>query len=738
MTTDATPQSALTVQELGTYAAHCKRLVRDINFVLTDQKLKDADWTIMYAVDFSEIRHYVFPEPSFDRPPFFQDGWTGRDKDDVAIAQFNVLQHFFTTQRPIVLAEPHAVELWSFYYDTLPHLVLPRIANGLLQAIDSVSKTLSSEDSRHVIEIAENAEAGGRSLTDEEINFILNYFEQEAGHLVVFARGGELEPIDRMNNLLDNGPFVDLTDLVEFDTNAVDDALVERRYEKLKRYRGIKRKPAVSFSDALAVEHIRLANQTLEKEKKRILLLGRSKHLARTLEEEADLWQPMGPIVRHPRVFSRLYQPLPDPKMPTLDRRKASLDLLIASASTRAKREKSGPTDSTALHASEHDLDPRELIEQIQKEWSVTNSLATALEKNNDIVPRTDRAVTAAKLLEFLRNDRKLFDTAKERVAKLLTETTRKHEILAFQLQTDPTETDRGDVKYRFEFKDPNIAAVIDRLVGKSFVSSAEATELFAAGLDSTSNYERLLAMAVSLGALGRWQLTEQAAGRAVLEAEAEGVSAHEGHFVKAVAIRKQKNSPQRLGLALADLHAATTERIDAGLKSPDPRYLKEEATMKGIWSHQTLETEGDTYEDLYPPEVISRLLKQALDLTTDQKLKVEILNNFCYFYATPPTLDETQARYYLAELEKTLAAWTPDRRAWPSPIRDTVTFTHFQLAPFETTDVSKYEEWAKDLDTIPDKDFNADNLRWVKSHRRAVHDAIAKKRGIVPAKLLR
>ena len=81
---------------------------------------------------------------------------------------------------------------------------------------------------------------------------------------------------------------------------------------------------------------------------------------------------------------------------------------------------------------------------------------------------------------------------------------------------------------------------------------------------------------------------------------------------------------------------------------------------------------------------------KQALDLTTDQKLKVEILNNFCYLYATPPSMDETQAHYYLAELENTLAEWIPDRRAWPGPIRDTVVFTHFQLAQFESTDISK------------------------------------------------
>ena len=737
MSADATLQPALTVQELQTYAEHCKRLVRDINFVLADQQLREAGWRIVYAVDFSEIRNYVFPAPGAEPPPFFQDGWSGRASDNVAINQFNILQHFFATQRPLVIAEPHAVELWSFYYETLPHLVLPRIANGLLQAIDSISKTLGSEDGRQIIEIAEKAEASGRALTDAEISYILDFFEQEAAHLVVFARGGELAPIDRMNALLDNGPFVDLADFIQFDIGAVDDKLVERRYEKLKQYRGKRRKPAVSFSDALAVEHIRLANQGLEKERTRILLLGRSRHIAKTLEEEAELWQPMGPIARHPRVFSQLYRQMPDPEMPALDRRKASLNLLIASAAARAKREKSAHAESTAVQSSEFDLDPKDLIEQIQNEWTVTNSLATALEKNEDMEPRTEHAATAAKLLEFLRNHRKLFDTAKERVAKLLTETTRKHEILAFHLQTDPTETGHGDVKYRFEFNDSRIAALIDRLVAKSFVSSAEATELFVTGLDSTSNYERLLAMAVSLGALGRWQLAEQAAGRAILEAEAESVSPHEGHFLKAVAIRKQKTTPRRLGLALADLDAASTERGDTGfLTTPDPRYLKEEATIKLIWRRKTLETDGEIYEDLYAPDVISGLLERALRSATDQKLKVEILNNFCYLYATPPTADTSKAQRYLAELEKTLAEWTPNRHAWPSPIRDTVTYTHFQLAPFETTELSKYEAWAKELDTIPDTDFNSDDLRWVKAHRREIHEAIAKKRGSVAAKL--
>jgi len=736
MTASPVPQPALTVQELKTYAEHCKRLVRDINFVLSDQQLKDAGWTIFYAVDFSEIHSYVYPEPGLEPAPFFQDGWSGRTAtDEVLITQFNILQHFFATERPLVLAEPHAVELWSFYYDDLPHLVLPRIADGLMQAIDSVGKSLGSEDSRHIIAIAENVEASGRSLSDDEINFIIDFFQREAAHLVVFARGGELEPIDRMNDLLENAPFVDLADFVEFDADAIDNAIVEQRYEKLKRYRRNSRVSA-SFSDALAVEHIRLANQILSKEKKRILLLGRSKNLARILEEEGDLWEPLGSIARHPRIFSRLYQPTADPKMPALDRRRASLKLLIASAATRAWRERAAHTESAGVLGSELDPDLKDLIEQIQKEWNITNSLATALEKNENIVPRTDHAATAARLLEFLRNHERLFDTAKERIAKLLAQTTRKHEILAFQLQTDPTEMRHGDVKYRFEFKDSNIATVIDRLVDKSLVSWTEATELFAAGLDSTSNYERLLAMAVSLGALERWQLAEQAAGRAVLEAEAEGVSAHESHFLKAVAIRKQKNTPQRLGLALADLDAAVIERRDAGLSTPDPRYLKEEATIKLIWSRKTLETEGEKYEDVYTPELISDLLKRAMDLAIDQKLKVEILNNYCYLYATPPTVDETKARYYLAELEKTLAEWTPDRRSWPSPIRDTVAITHFQLAPFESTDVFRFEEWAKELDSIPDADFNADDLRSVKAHRRAVHEAIAKKRGIMTEKL--
>ena len=222
------------------------------------------------------------------------------------------------------------------------------------------------------------------------------------------------------------------------------------------------------------------------------------------------------------------------------------------------------------------------MIEQIQTEWKRRTAPLPRWKRTTNSIPLTDHAATAAKLLEFLRNHQKLFDTAKERVAKLLAETTRKNTRSSHSNWQDSSDRNGAwRCKYRFEFQDRNVAAVIDRLVGKSFVSAAEATEIFAAGLESTSNYERLLAMAVSLGALGRWQLAEQAAGRAVLEAEAEGISAHEGHFVKALAIRKQKNTPKRLGLALADLDAATTERTARGLPTPDPRYLKEEATIK-------------------------------------------------------------------------------------------------------------------------------------------------------------
>jgi hypothetical protein len=724
----AAPQSGLTVRELETYVEHCKKIVRDINFVLADEKLKSDGWTIVYAVDFSEIRSYVLPQAPNEPAPF-RDGWAGWATEEVALTQFNILQSFFTKQRPVLLPEPYAVELRSFY-DSLPTRVLSNVAKALLHAIDEVTKTLASEEGRKVIEIANTSE---ERLTGEQIDFILNFFEKEAASLVVFARGGELEPVERMNQLLQSKPFLDLADYASFGPAQLDDGIVARRYDALRIARGKGRSPAVSFSDAVAIEHIRLANHALEKNKTRILLLGRSKHMPNVLDTEGDLWAPHGPIVRHPRVFSNAYHFASgsDPRLPTLERRRASLQLLIASGSTRAK-EMTEQGDVAATRPLSRD--PKVLIKKIQEEWNVTNSLATALE-DDTASPRTKPAATAATLLKFLRNREELFTTAQSRVADMLAATTRKQEILAFQLQTDPAETGRGDVKYRFEFKDPSISAVIDRLVGKSFVSLAETTELFTAGLKTTSNYERLLAMAVSLGALGRWQLAEQAAGRAILEANAEGVSSHEGHFVMAVAIRKQRLTPERIVKALADLNTATVERKEAGLPTPDPRYLKEMATIELIWSRKTVD-DGATFNPEFAPmaEHIVELLDQAMTLTSDLKLKVEILNNFCYLFATPPTIDKARARRYLQELEKTLTEWTPDRRLWPSSIRDTVIFTNFQLAS-PATPLSDYEAWAKELDSIPVTDFNSDDRYWVKTHRKAIHDVILEQRGQATAK---
>ena len=73
------------------------------------------------------------------------------------------------------------------FYHALPHLC-SCIASGLLQAIDAVSRTLGSQLQQANPEISENIETSGRSLTDDEINFIVDFFQKEAAQLVVFAR----------------------------------------------------------------------------------------------------------------------------------------------------------------------------------------------------------------------------------------------------------------------------------------------------------------------------------------------------------------------------------------------------------------------------------------------------------------------------------------------------------------------------------------------------------------------
>jgi tetratricopeptide (TPR) repeat protein len=214
-----------------------------------------------------------------------------------------------------------------------------------------------------------------------------------------------------------------------------------------------------------------------------------------------------------------------------------------------------------------------------------------------------------------------------------------------------------------------------------------EALSFFKEGVKSNNRYESLLAMAYTLGSLGRWNLAEKYCEKAVIERiNSSDTSVGEALFFLAYCMRKWRPSYERTKQALKNLDRArelnAKQRADEDYE--EPRNFKERATQILEWFLRSQRKGSHQWPSDGLPSVdeIDAMLQKALNLVADDELlKLQAINNICYFYSS---LDDNQHEKVtlekLDELLDSLKFFRKDENQWPASIVDTVIWARYRL----------------------------------------------------------
>lgn len=696
--------------DLHEYIEHCIHLRRDIDHVIEDYTLATTGWTTHYAVDFSEIFAYVLPYENVENAPF-GDSWVNDP-----VRQFYVLSRFFG-RGEVILPEPYAIELRAFF-DRLLMQSYQDLKNVLDESVEKFRRIADGKDSHRVLRLAD----ANRGLRPEEVQATIRFFEEQAPGLVAFARGADLQPVDRLKRLFRKRVFIRIEEKIG-EVPLPLRADVRRVYDLIGTVRAHASAQS-NYLDARAIEEIRIANHKLQSEQARILLVTRSRTTMAVVDQlsKQPEWRGIKPFVRHPRVFSPKYWPANDhndESIAELKLRRDSLEVFINSA-------KDAPGEGK-VPAS---------LEQIRKEWRDVEALATAFVRDGEMKVGPRNAVASPKrvakqLLEFLRDpQRKFYEHVTTRVEQIFSELRRERELLAVQLHANVKDETLPSVMYSIEFTSPTLRRRLADYGRRWNISFDEAAALYEVPAEQVSDYERLLAMSVSLGAIRRWAIAERYATYAMQFASE--VPVHEAHFFRAFCHRKNSRVGESTRRAVARMRAAKelldtaeTQRKADGARI-DARYLKERAVLYLEWLDLVKASGNEALREADTPtlETIETLLREADAAAGDDgKMKITIYNNFCYLYLNDLPAREKDARQYLGDLQQALEHYGVKNP--PSLIEDTVVWGTFKLAADEER--SLLETWHRRLTSLAKgRDLTPGERETLERHYCEVANAIA------------
>jgi hypothetical protein len=705
--------------KLRRYIEHCRKLIRDLDHVIEDYKFATSTDKVQYAADFSEIYNYVLPGKSHESAPF-SDGWVTADEK----RQYSILSQFFKRKR-IILPEPYALELWGFY-DQLVAGVFADEAERFAAAMTQLKAVLDDPDSKHIQNLA--AVADKRDLTENEIRDAIEYFEKNASVLVAFTSGALLDPVRRVQELVRENTFVDLESVIPMPLQ-LDEARINQRFKEIHKRRSPETAESSSYNDAKAIEQLRAANQLLAPDKY-LLLVSRSSTMATVIDEERqqdeEPWRGVRPFVRHPRIFSGAYRPADgmsqDEFIHSLVVRREELELFVRTASDALEqRPVTGTVNPPGVSKYETLY---QMILKIQDKWSSGETLASAIETAPSSSGGGKQEQLARELLKFLRDDKALIDRVRMRIQEIFEETARGLGVLGARLQSADL-TSPGSVLYPLRFHDSMLTQRVMALAERWTITVSEAALLFdEAAKHTTRNYDFLLAIAVSLGAIGRWSIAELYVEHALRIAESEpDLPAHEAHFFRALCLRKSLASEEPPEVNLDRLVRGIQEIALARAAAADPRYLNELAVLHGLLLDESIPDSFTFPEDVrvIDRDAVAKMLLDALKLDPLPKLGVQIRNNLAYISLHGS--DDAKATMYLEQLEDFLTKTYP-RTKWPSFVLDTVLYGHFRL--YKGDDISIVKGWLDELRPVTQRrDMTPAELRPVVAHINAMQEAI-------------
>jgi hypothetical protein len=661
--------------ELSHYIEHCRVLMRDVTHAISDYDAFIDGWTLKYAVDFSEIYSYVVPGESHEDAPI-GDGWSN-DPD----RQFYVLSRFFGA-RDVLLPEPYAVELAGFV-DLIGTKEFSGTARTYLQARREIGQILKRPDARRILERSTSAD---QPLSDDEADEFFRFFESYAPQLIAFARGVDLTPFHRLKDLFVQHTFTPLEKTYPRLDEYVRDAATRRRFDALAKLR-TRSNPQANLIDARALGEVDAVNEILRKrgENTRVLLISRSENMMKVALSDA---RDSEVYVRHPRTMSMSYRSaeggisLADHV--ELNIRKHSLEAFIFGAEEVEKKlGNEGVSAIGDILDAKDDLTGktlRTLLEEIQSVWRNVEAYATGLTKAGETRSNkgSNKELTI-QLLSFLRDPNSLRSRIIKQIHLIFREVRRSRDTVAFRLQRETA--GRGSVVYAIPFESEALREVTEQRSAQWSSTLDDAVRIFDVAIGCEDDYECLLGIAVSLGAIGRWPLAKQYVDYAI--AVRPDGECREALFLQAVTAKRMSIEDESMSQAMKRMHGAV-ERMEKLIQADaaiDPRFSNERAALQ-LWLIEFARNpEGapiaKQQKTTFTPLVVATDLAKAVTLAAG-KLKILILNNLCYAYLLAE--DFKRMPQALDDLKEALTEAYSDRTNWPAFAVDTFVYTSFLL----------------------------------------------------------
>jgi hypothetical protein len=252
-------------------------------------------------------------------------------------------------------------------------------------------------------------------------------------------------------------------------------------------------------------------------------------------------------------------------------------------------------------------------------------------------------------------------------------------------------------VPHTLEFNTVELRNWAAALQQKSEISWREILDFLRSNFSREADYERLLAMAYLLASLKKWDFAERFCRRAigpsmVYEPSTVGSLRYEAHFFLAVCMRMHKPRPERHRDALQQLdHASHQWRFQrygvdvTDVTLDDPRYLIERGNHIYRWNKPAEEAGSrKAAKKGSPPPLRPTLpIESALDAWTralaliepagDNRLRAQVHNNLCFYYADAATPDLAKIREHLGHMVAAQSIIEKTSRRWPPVFIHTV-----------------------------------------------------------------
>lgn len=735
------------------YREDCVILKQSLQQLINDLEYEDKNWSLRYAIDFSELYNYLLPQKATKKTSLF---WDDGAVDLITALQELMLKHLFSlaNDNPLILLPTYAVELDAF----LERQVLKELEDVIKLTL-SIFNDVGKLRLHPTVQKFLNA---NEPISDAKKTEFISFVQESFPRILLL-----IDPLktpasirERYNKLIKNNTFTTLYDMgVEVNVD-INDSIANSWYKILLEKRKL-REPAqaagTSYIDSQSVAIIHRANKLLANEKIRLVLVTRSKHMHDVQEENKDLKSDTGDILRHTRIFNLLYRKAElgrDKFHKELSDMLTSVDTLLTSVGNLNQN-----TDRDEL------LKINKLISDIKSKWRATYSLDSILNEREriNILPDSPKSTRISndkeQIIAFLRRE-DLPALATERLMELTNNLQNQQFSFGMGWAWKNTDTDSKksimkDIKvaqrresqllratlqampYTLKFYSSDVSLPLASLRNAAKYKLSEIYEIFLKELKQDSNqkevsvrYEWWLEIAFMFGTLNKWELAELVCKQALsVGKDSNFMAIHEAYFLLSICCRK--NNPEHLfrrhleGIELVD-YALSIKQPNEPENYIDPRYLKEKGThillMHKEFHQQAINSKFPLAEQGLD------LLFQALELCqeNDSTLIIQIYNNIIFYYIDSDSISNIEElkeyREKLLDLQQEIE---PDEMNWPPFVLDTIAWSKWRLYKNISPEKCETKILKRLQKALESKELNAHERSDILNHLHIVENSI-------------